>query len=136
MLLESVRRGGRRRLPAPRQRVCIPSIRYQPEADGSGHGATVSLPGCQARACHGEAPATGRSAARRHAGFATTSNSSGSPKCVAFELIGHLARDGITGRILDGPAVLRYVSSTAEPDSVQLGRAEALTATPGPVALR
>ena len=46
----------------------------------------------------------------------------------ARELIGVLARDGITARILDGPAVLRYASSRLNPTSVSWDRAETLGA--------
>lgn len=83
MLLESVRRGAVDAAFTPRQRVYI-VVRYQPEDDSDRSWRDgLPAPGCQARACHGEAPATGRSgsAARRHAGFATTSNSYGSPRC-------------------------------------------------------
>jgi len=46
----------------------------------------------------------------------------------ARELIGVLARDGITARILDGPEVLRYASSRLNPTSVSWDRTETLEA--------
>ena len=125
MLLESVRRGAVDADFTPRQRVYI-VVRYQPEDDGDRswrEGLPAGMPGSRAsRRSVGYRPPR-RGVARRlreHHQLVRLA------EMRAFELIGHLARDGITGRILDGPAVLRYVSSRLNPTSVSWDRTETL----------
>ena len=125
MLLESVRRAAVDADFTPRQRVYI-VVRYQPEDDGERswrEGLAAGMPGSRAsRRSVGYRPPR-RGTARRlrdHHQLVRLA------EMRALELIGHLARDGITGRILDGPAVLRYVSSRLNPTSVSWDRTETL----------
>ena len=127
MLLESVRRGAVDADFTPRQRVYI-VVRYQPEDDSDRSwrdGLPAAMPGSRvSRRSAGYRPPR-RAAVRRlrdHQQLVRLA------EMRALELIGHLARDGITGRILDGPAVLRYVSSRLNPTSVSWDRAETLDA--------
>ena len=125
MLLESVRRGAVDADFTPRQRVYI-VVRYQPEDDSDRswrEGLPAGMPGSRASRRSAGYRAPRRGAARRlrdHQQLVRLA------EMRAFELIGHLARDGITGRILDGPAVLRYVSSRLNPTSVSWDRTETL----------
>ena len=125
MLLESVRRGAADADFTPRQRVYI-VVRYQPEDDSDRswrEGLPAGMPGSRASRRSAGYRAPRRGAARRlrdHQQLVRLA------EMRAFELIGHLARDGNTGRILDGPAVLRYVSSRLNPTSVSWDRTETL----------
>ena len=125
MLLESVRRGAVDADFTPRQRVYI-VVRYQPEDDSDRswrEGLPAGMPGSRASRRSAGYRSPRRGAARRlrdHQQLVRLA------EMRAFELIGHLARDGITGRILDGPAVLRYVSSRLNPTSVSWDRTETL----------
>jgi hypothetical protein len=125
MLLESVRRGAVDADFTPRQRVYI-VVRYRPEDDGDRswrEGLPAGMPGSRAsrRSTGYRQPRSGWARRLRdHQQLVRLA------EMRAFELVGHLARDGITGRILDGPAVLRYVSSRLNPTSVSRDRAETL----------
>jgi hypothetical protein len=134
MLLESVRRAAVDADFTPRQRVYI-VVRYQPEDDSDRswrEGLPAGTPGSRvSRRSAGYRPPR-HGAARRlrdHQQLVRLA------EMRTFELVGHLARDGITGRILDGPAVLRYVSSRLNPTSVSWDRAETLDAA-GPLLSR
>lgn len=127
MLLESVRRAAVDAEFTPRQRVYI-VVRYRPEDDGDRSwrdGLPAGMPGSRASRRSDGYRTPRRAAVRRlrdHQQLVRLA------EMRAHELLGHLARDGITGRILDGPAVLRYVSSRLNPTSVSWDRAETLDA--------
>ena len=125
MLLESVRRGAVDADFTPRQRVYI-VVRYQPEDDGERswrEGLPAGMPGSRVSGRSAGYRSPRRGAARRMRDHQQLVRLA---EMRALELIGHLARDGITGRVLDGPAVLRYVSSRLNPTSVSWDRAETL----------
>ncbi|HWC27165.1 MAG TPA: hypothetical protein VG474_11330 [Solirubrobacteraceae bacterium] len=127
MLLESVRRGASQDGFTPRQRVYL-CAGYRPEDDSERSwrdALPAGLPGSRMtrRGAGYRRPrrATGRRL-RDHQQLARVA------EMRARELIGHLERDGITARILDGPAVLRYASSRLNPTSVSWDRSETLQA--------
>ncbi|HUR85499.1 MAG TPA: hypothetical protein VMY78_09150 [Solirubrobacteraceae bacterium] len=127
MALESVRRGSTDADFTPRQRMYMVA-RYRPEDDHERSWRDVlpaGLPGSRMsrRSSAYRAPRT--SAARRlrdHHQLVQIADTR------VHELIGHLARDGVTGRILDGAGVLRYVGSRLNPTSVSWDRVETLQA--------
>ena len=127
MLLESVRRAAVDAEFTPRQRVYI-VVRYRPEDDADRSwrdGLPAGMPSSRASRRSDGYRTPRRAAVRRlrdHQQLVRLA------EMRAHELLGHLARDGITGRILDGPAVLRYVSSRLNPTSVSWDRAETLDA--------
>ncbi len=127
MLLESVRRAAVDAEFTPRQRVYI-VVRYRPEDDSDRSwrdGLPAGMPGSRASR-RSDGYRTPRRAAVRRLGDHQQLVRLAEMR--AHELLGHLARDGITGRILDGPGVLRYVSSRLNPTSVSWDRAETLDA--------
>ncbi len=127
MLLESVQRGAVDGDFTPRQRAYI-VVRYRPEDDSDGSlraALPLRLTGPRV------SPRRGRHRVPRHLASRRLRDHQQLVQLAemrASELIGHLARDGITGRILDGPAVLRYISSRLNPTSVSWGRVETLEA--------
>jgi len=127
MLLESVRRGTSDGDFTPRQRVYL-VVRYQPEDDSERSWRDVvpaGLPGSRMTRRSAGYSAPRQRTARRlrdHQQLARVA------EIRARELIGVLARDGITARILDGPEVLRYASSRLNPTSVSWDRTETLEA--------
>jgi hypothetical protein len=126
MLLESVRRAAVDGDFTPRQRMYL-VVRYRPEDDGVRSwrdGLPAGVPGSRAT--------IGRNGAHRRPVRSTARRLRDHQQLVrlaemrAIELVGHLARDGIAGRLLDGPAVLRYVTSRLNPTSVSWDRVETL----------
>ena len=123
MQLESVRRGATEGDFTPRQRVYI-VVRYRPEDDTQASWRDVlpaGLPGSRmsrrsAAYCPPRRPVTRR--LRDHQQLTRLA------EMRARDLTGYLLRDGITCRVLDGPAVLRYVSSRLNPTSVSWDRVE------------
>ena len=127
MALESVRRGATEGDFTPRQRAYI-VVRYRPEDDTEPswrHVLPAGLPGSRTSRRSAAYHAPRRGEARRlrdHLQLVQVAETR------AYELIGYLARDAITARILDGAAVLRYVSSRLNPTSVSWDRVETLQA--------
>ena len=123
MLLESVRRGATEGDFTPRQRVYI-VVRYRPEDDTETSWRDVipaGLPGSRMSrqsAAYGPPRRTSSRRLRDHQQLTRLA------EMRARELTGYLARDGITCRVLNGPAVLRYVSSRLNPTSISWDRVE------------
>lgn len=124
MLLESLRRGATEGDFIPRRRVYL-LPRYQPNQDTSESvlDAIPSwVPGSRQRTDSGPALTRPQQDVRRtvleHQRLAGRARSS------ARGLIAHLGRESMSGTILDGPAVLRYLRSRVNPTSAAWDRLE------------